>query len=159
MVSALVGVVQGLFRGHRGFIAVAAPAFAVCFLMSQLGLSHQLRWLTGWPPLLFVFTVPPEYRWRYTDKAWAWPVFKAMTIVTATGLAIASVIETLIERHQLVVAPPLWSDVARLIPVVAIGGLLFGALSMFSAWGLFSLFYRPDGPVSRGRTRPTSRRQ
>jgi hypothetical protein len=69
------------------------------------------------------------------------------------------VIETLIERHQLVVAPPLWSDVARLIPVVAIGGLLFGALSMFSAWGLFSLFYRPDGPVSRGRTRPTSRRQ
>jgi hypothetical protein len=157
MVSALVGAVRGLFRGNRGFVILATLAFAACFLLSQFGRAQHLRWLTGWPPLLFVFTVPPEYRWRYTGKVWLWPVFSAMTIVTGAGLAIASVVERLVERHHLSPPPALGTDLVRLIPVIAIGGLLFAVLSLFSAWGLFSLFYRPEGPVSRGRTRPTPR--
>jgi cytochrome b subunit of formate dehydrogenase len=144
MVSALAGVVRSLFRGNRGFIVLAALAFAACFLLSEFGRARQLRWLTGWPPVLFVFTVPPEYRFRYTNRAWVWPVLRAMTTVTVTGLAIASVIERAIERHHLAAPPPLASDLVKLIPVVVVGGLLFGALSLFSAWGLYSLFYRPD---------------
>lgn len=157
MMSAAVGVVRGRFGGNRGFIVLAALAFAACFLLSELGRGEHIRWLNGWPPVLFVFTVPPEYRFRYTGKAWVWAVFSAMTIVTAVGLAIGSVVELLVERHHLAAAQPLGPDLVKLIPVVAIGGCLFGALSLFSAWGLYSLFYRPEGPVTRGRTRPTQR--
>jgi cytochrome b subunit of formate dehydrogenase len=154
MVGAFVGFVRDLFRGNRGFIALAAMGFAACFLLSELGRAHHWRWLTGWPPVLFVFTVPPEYRFRYTNKAWVWPVFSAMTLVTITGLAIASMIERLVERQHLAAPPTVASDVVRLLPVVVIGGLLFGALSMFSAWGLYSLFYRPDGRAPRALKRP-----
>lgn len=143
MVSAFVGVLRGLFRGNRGFLVLATLGFAACFLLSEVGRAQHLRWLTGWPPVLFVFTVPPEYRFRYTEKAWVWPVFSGMTIVTVTGLAIASAVERIIERGHLAAPPSLEADVLGLIPVIAIGGLLFAVLSLFSAWGLYSLFYRP----------------
>ena len=74
--------------GKRAFLALSALAFAICFLVSQYGRAKHLRWLGGWPPLLFVFTVPPEYRFRFGSRAWARDVFIAMTTVTCTGLAI-----------------------------------------------------------------------
>jgi hypothetical protein len=146
MVSAFIEALRGPFRGNRGFIVLATLGFAACFLLSELGRAQHFRWLTGWPPVLFVFTVPPEYRFRYTDKAWVWPVFSGMTLVTVAGLAIASAVERIIERGHLAAPPPLASDVLGLIPVVVIGGLLFAVLSLFSAWGLYSLFYRPRAP-------------
>jgi hypothetical protein len=144
------------FASKRGFILLSAIAFAACFLASEIGRARHLRWLTGWPPLLFVFTVPPEYRWRFTDSHWAREVFLAMTTATTTGLAIAGVIETFVGRSYFATAATsqsLGSALANLIPVVALGGVLFGALSLFSAWGLYSVFYRPDGPISRRRSR------
>jgi hypothetical protein len=138
--------------GKRAFIALSALAFAICFLVSEYGRARHLRWLGGWPPLLFVFTVPPEYRFRFATGAWARDVFIAMTTVTCTGLAIGVIVETLVVRsHPAAAAAPLPALPAalfELIPVVVLGGLLFGALSLFSAWGLFSVFYRPEG---RGR--------
>jgi hypothetical protein len=146
-----------MLGGKRAFVVLSVLAFAACFLVSEYGRAKQLHWLMGWPPLLFVFTVPPEYRWRFTSRSWAREVFTVMTSVTCTGLAIGAVIETLVIRSRLVASanPPLAlrSELIALVPVVALGGLLFGALSLFSAWGLFSVFYRPDGVAVRGRER------
>jgi hypothetical protein len=147
-----------MLAGKRAFFVLSALAFAACFLVSEYGRAKQLHWLMGWPPLLFVFTVPPEYRWRFTSHSWAREVFTVMTSITCTGLALGAVIETLVIRSGFV-APatnpplPLRSELAALIPVVALGGLLFGGLSLFSAWGLYSVFYRPDGVAVRGRER------
>jgi len=131
----------------RTFVILATLAFAVCFLVSEYGRVRHLRWLGGWPPLLFVFTVPPEYRFRFTSGPWLREVFLTMTTVTGAGLAIAVLIETLVLRSQASTAgplPSLSSALISLIPIVVLGGLLFGALSLFSAWGLYSVFYRRD---------------
>ena len=127
----------------RVFVILATLAFAICFLVSEYGRVRHLRWLGGWPPLLFVFTVPPEYRFRFTSGAWLREVFLTMTTVTGTGLAIAVLVETLVIRSQASAAslPSLSSALISLIPIVVLGGLLFGALSLFSAWGLYSVFY------------------
>ena len=76
-----------------------------------------------------------------------------MTTVTCTGLAIGVIVETLVVRSRVAAAaaplPALPAALVELIPVVVLGGLLFGALSLFSAWGLFQAWlHRPEG---RGR--------
>jgi hypothetical protein len=146
-----------MLGGRRAFVALSALAFAACFLVSEYGRAKQLHWLMGWPPLLFVFTVPPEYRWRFASRSWAREVFTVMTLITCAGLALGAVIETLVIRSRFVAPanPPLAlpSELVALIPVVALGGLLFGGLSLFSAWGLYSVFYRPDGVAVRRRER------
>ena len=91
-----------MLGGKRAFVVLSALAFAACFLVSEYGRAKQLHWLMGWPPLLFVFTVPPEYRWRFTSHSWAREVFTAMTLITCTGLAIGAVIETLVIRSRFV---------------------------------------------------------
>jgi hypothetical protein len=150
-------VLSRVFGGKRGFIVVATLAFAACFLLSELGRARHWLWLTSWPPLLFVFTVPPEYRWRFATRSWAREVFVVMSSITAVGLAIAGVIEVIIGRSRSAAtpAPPVLApDLVKFALTVAIGGLLFGLLSLFSAWGLYSVFYRPEGPISRRRSGP-----
>jgi hypothetical protein len=142
-----------LLGGKAAFIVIASLAFAACFALSDFGTVRHLRWLNGWPPLLFIFVVPPEYRWRFGRDPWARDVFVAMTAVTCSGLAIDSIVEAVVYQLRVTGTPAL-ADMARLVSVVALGGLLFGLLSLFSAWGLYSLFYRPDGPVARHRTKP-----
>lgn len=137
--------------GRRGFLLLCTAGFAACFLLSELGRVRHLRWLTGWPPLLFVFTVPPEFRWRFTRGPWVREVFLAMTEVTTSGLAVAALVETALARRQLAAPPPLGPALMQLVPIVVIGGVLFGVLSLFSAWGLYNVLFRPDSGRARGR--------
>jgi hypothetical protein len=149
------GSAVGRFFGTRGaFVLIAGLAFAGCFMLSELGRAKHWQWLMGWPPLLFIFTVPPEYRWRFTGRSWVRDVFVAMTTTSCMALAISTVAEVAIYGVPIVDHQIVWSGLAQLLLLVVFGGLLFGALSLFSAWGLYSVFYRPDGPASRGRTRP-----
>jgi hypothetical protein len=141
----------GFFGSRRGFIVISGLAFAGCFLLSEFGRAKHLQWLMGWPPLLFMFTVPAEYRWRFTTGPWLRDVFTAMTTVSWTGLAISSLVEVIVYRVRAVGSPAAPSDLVRLVPIVVLGGMLFGLLSLFSAWGLYSVFYRPEGPAARGR--------
>jgi len=139
--------------GKGGFILLSTLAFAACLFVSDYGTATHLRWLNGWPPLLFIFIVPPEYRWRFTRDPWVREVFVAMTAVSAVAVTVSALAEALLYRPRADHPPP-WSDLVLLIPVVAVSSLLFGALALFSAWGLYSVFYRPGGPVSRRRAKP-----
>lgn len=142
-----------LFSGKSGFILLSTLAFAGCFLLSDYGTAKHLQWLNGWPPLLFIFVVPPEYRWRFAPDLWVRDVLVAMTTVTCAGLMLSACVEAFV-YHLRDSAPSPSSDLLRLIAVVVLGGVLFGVLSLFSAWGLYSVFYRPGGPIARRRTKP-----
>jgi len=130
---------------RRAFILISGLAFAVCFLLSELGTVRHLPWLIGWPPLLFVFTVPSEYRWRFARDNWVREVFIAMTQASFIALTVSTVVAVLMARRSGAHAVN-GSDLATLCALIVIGSTLFGVASLVSAWGLYKAFYRPRGP-------------
>jgi hypothetical protein len=139
------------------FVVLSTFAFAICLLLSDLGTARHLLWLRGWPPLLFVLTVPSEYRFRFTGTRWAREIFQTFTAVCTTALIITVAVEATLHRVHIDAADP-WRGIGEIVVLVGIGGIAFGLLSLVSAWTLYTVAYHRDGPAARGRRRPSDDR-
>ena len=149
--------VQRFLSDRVAFVVLSTFAFAICLLLSDLGTARHLVWLRGWPPLLFVLTVPSEYRFRFTGSAWALEVFQTFTAICTTALIITVAVDATLHRVHIDAHSP-WRNIGELVVLVGIGGIAFGLMSLLSAWTLYTVAYRHDGPAARGRRRPSDDR-
>jgi|SRR5579862_2733045 len=147
--------IQQFLSDRAAFVVLSTFAFTICLLLSDLGTARHLLWLRGWPPLLFVLTVPSEYRFRFTPGRWAREVFQTFTAVCTTALILTVAVEATLHRVHIDMRAP-WTDIGELVLLVGVGGIAFGVLSLVSAWTLYTVVYHRDGPAARGRRRSSN---